>query len=260
VAELTLTDWDPEYAMVAAGDLLPRLAYLAWGEEYPLELRPYGFTTRTLLERLHRHLDLRPDGTLADLACGEGGPGWWLARTGGARLLGVDWSIVGVRAAARLAGRLDPTHTVDVRYVVATLTGVGLADASVDAAVCLDALMYCEDRPAAFAEMYRVLRPGGRWAITAQEAAGRASPHPNGPGLPRYRPIAEAAGLVVDVEEGVAGWSAGVRRNFELWLEHADDLRRELGEEISSILLGEAAEVLTTLGERRQVLLLGTRP
>jgi len=261
VSELTVTDWDPEYAVVSAGDLLPRLAHRAWGDEYPVELRPYGFTTRTQLERLHRHLRLGPESTLADLACGEGGPGWWLARTGGARLLGLDWSIVGVRAAARLARRLDPTHTVDIRHMVATLTAVGLADRSVDAAICLDALMYCDDRPAALAEMYRILRPGGRFAITAQEAADPGGDaNPRGPGLPRYRPIAEAAGLRVQVEEGMAGWHEGIRRNFELWRRHADDLRRELGDEVAGTLLTEATEVLATLGERRQVLLLGVRP
>ena len=52
-------------------------------------------------------LQVRPGEMLADLACGAGGPGLWMARETGALLTGVDPSPAGLAAARdRAAGAL----------------------------------------------------------------------------------------------------------------------------------------------------------
>jgi ubiquinone/menaquinone biosynthesis C-methylase UbiE len=55
-------------------------------------------------------------------------------------------------------------------FVAGTFTQLCLADASVDAVVSLDAVTFEPDKPAAFQEVRRVLRPGGRYAFTLLEA------------------------------------------------------------------------------------------
>jgi SAM-dependent methyltransferase len=105
-------------------------------------------------------LDLSPGQTLADLACGRGGPGQWLAREAGVSLVGVDFSPVAVGQATHRAALCRPGA---VRH--GDLTHTGLADASADAAVCIDAFHF--GVPAAGAgEARRILRPGRRLVLT----------------------------------------------------------------------------------------------
>lgn len=261
-------EWDPEYTVIARSDLLPRLAHEAFGALYPHELRPYGFTTWPLLHEIGKRLGVRPGHTLLDLGAGEGGVGLWLAEEYGARLIALDFSAEALRAAVklahRLAGRLPhqqpvpearPRIPLQREYRHATFTDTGLRSGVVDAAVCLDALQYCTDKPAALRELRRVLRPGGRFALTAPEVdAGSARDGD----VADYRRLVEAAGLRVLHHAEVPGWREPTRRNFQLWLEHAEVLRAELGATVAQTLLDEASDVLERLTDRRYVLLVAT--
>src|SRR6476620_8908312 len=111
-------------------------------------------------------LDLRPEHLLVALACGRGGYGLELAARSGARLLGIDFSAEAVRQARELAERWD----VVADFEVGDLTATGLADKSADAIVVVDAIQFPSDPPAAYAELARVLRPGGHLVITCWEA------------------------------------------------------------------------------------------
>jgi SAM-dependent methyltransferase len=249
-------DWDPEYAALSGSDLLPRLAREALGDEYPFELRPYGFTTWPLLHEVLENLGPLDGGTLLDLGCGEGGPGLWLARAAGASLIGLDFSAEALRTAARWAQRFP--QAPPARFLQASFTETGLPDQTVDAAVCLDALAYCPDPQRAFFELHRILRSGGRFVFTVAEYASGAQ---NGPGeVADHRVYVRAAGLVVRRYAEVPGWRERAGRLFELWLGHADALRGELGADVGGMLLSEAEDVLRRLDQRRQVLLVGERP
>lgn len=263
----TGADWDPEFTAMAHGDLLPRLARQAFGDRYPLELRPYGATTWPLLHRVHAELtagqDQRSQGqgqgqggsqglTLLDLGCGEGGPGLWLARAAGARLLGLDFSIAALRTARRTAASFP--QAPPSQFVAASFDRLCLRDGSVDAAVSFDAFTYLSDTPAALAELARVLRPEGRFALTVHEVAGGT-----GAEIADYRPLVAAAGLRILGYDEVPDWLPATRRNYQLWLEHADELHAELGEPVAATLLAEAADLLPRLSGRRQMLLVGTR-
>src|SRR5207249_4153588 len=90
----------------AEGSVQSRIWMEVLGDEYPVELSPHSYITRTELERFARELELGPADLFADLACGEGGPGLWIARMTGARLVGLDISKVALESAARTSAAM----------------------------------------------------------------------------------------------------------------------------------------------------------
>lgn len=107
---------------------------------------------------LTRHLlaqtDLPPASRVLDLACGSGTT-LRLLREAGHAPLGVDVA----PAAVRLARRRAPA-------VVADAHRLPLADDAVDAVVCECAVSTFAEPDTALAEVARVLRPGGTFAMT----------------------------------------------------------------------------------------------
>lgn len=65
-----------------------------YGADYPEEVDPFSFVTLTDLRRISHELRVGPGQIFADLACGRGGPGLWIARESGATLVGIDFSRV----------------------------------------------------------------------------------------------------------------------------------------------------------------------
>lgn len=138
----------------------------------PPELASTSLLSMSGLREIAGLLQLGADGVLLDLACGRGGYGLWLARETGCRLIGVDFSAVAVEDATRrvagfgLEGRAE--------FSVGELVATGLAEASVDAVLCVDAIQFASGAvPAVAAELGRVLRPGGPAVLTSWEARDR---------------------------------------------------------------------------------------
>lgn len=100
-----------------------------------------------------RDLELPPGSRVLDLACGTGDLCRELARAGH-QPVGVDLSF-GMLSAARTGAPL----------VQGDLLNLPLATGSVDGAVCGFALRNLVALPPFFAELHRVLRPGGRIAL-----------------------------------------------------------------------------------------------
>lgn len=96
----------------------------------------------------------------------------WVARHVGAELCGVDSSPVAVAAARRRRAAFGSR----ARFTVGDLAATGLDTGVADAVLCVDALQFAADRALVAAELRRVLRPGGRLALTCWEgdAAGPA--------------------------------------------------------------------------------------
>lgn len=71
---------------------------------------------------------------------------------------------------------------IDISPVALASADAGLPTASPDAIVSIDALIFAPDKSAAIAELARVLRPGGRLAITTwdyhRQPARRSPPSP----------------------------------------------------------------------------------
>jgi SAM-dependent methyltransferase len=115
-------------------------------------------------------LRLPVSGTLLDMACGRGGYGLEIAARTGATLIGVDHSAEAIRQAvdnARASGAA-------AQFRVGDLAATGLPSGSVEAVVCVDAIQFATHPAAAYAEMRRVLAPGGRVVLTCWEPLDRS--------------------------------------------------------------------------------------
>jgi SAM-dependent methyltransferase len=114
-------------------------------------------------------LRLSPGQVLLDLACGRGGYGLEVAERSGAQLVGVDFSPEALRQAREHAQRLGRM----ARFETGELTATGLAAASVDAVMCVDAVHFADPPEAAYRELHRVLVRGGRAVLTCWEPVDR---------------------------------------------------------------------------------------
>lgn len=104
--------------------------------------------------------------TLLDLACGRGGYGLEVAQRTGARLVGVDFSEAAIRQARDQATKLGR----EAEFRIGNLVATGLDESSVDGVLVVDAIQFAPDATAAYRELRRVLRTGGRVALTCWEA------------------------------------------------------------------------------------------
>jgi ubiquinone/menaquinone biosynthesis C-methylase UbiE len=94
---------------------------------------------------------------LLDLGCGRGGPAVRLADRFGFDVVGADLVPYNARRAAETA-RFDG---VDASFVVGDATRLPVGDGTIPACVAVDSIVYVPDTAGVFAELGRVLEPGG---------------------------------------------------------------------------------------------------
>lgn len=206
-----------------------RAALAALGEEYPAGLDTYSFVSRTELRRVAEQVTRVAGDLLVDVGCGRGGPGLWVAGTSGARLIGVDVADSALVHARRLADRFG----VDAEFMSGTFERTGLGDSTADVLMSIDAFLFSPDKRAAFVELARVLRPGGRLAITSWDYDGQPRNRP--PQVDDHRPLAEEAGLEVLVYEETDDWYRRCSSFADFLLEHADEVAAEAGTPVEEV-------------------------
>lgn len=158
---------------------------------------------------------LRTGDTVVDACCGTGSSALPAGRAVGyaGRVVGLDVSeemLARGRERAALAG------LGNVRFERGDIMSVDLPDASADAVLCQFGVFFATDRRAATAELWRLVRPGGRLVVTTwadgpmepamsafREAALRA-----GASLPQ-RPAFEGLTTPADVEALLRSAGAG---------------------------------------------------
>ena len=116
-------------------------------------------------ERSAERLDLRPGETVLDVACGSGSSALYAAdKVGpGGRVVAVDI----IPKMLELARRKAQEHRLDnLLFCQADMTHLGYPDGQFDAVVCTWGIIFCEDMRKGVAELWRMLRPGGRLIIT----------------------------------------------------------------------------------------------
>jgi ubiquinone/menaquinone biosynthesis C-methylase UbiE len=110
-------------------------------------------------------LSLAPGATVLDLYCGAGASAIPAARAVGTagRVVGIDVAVPLLEQARKRAAR-DGLANIEFRQGDATNTG--LPDGSYDAVVCVFGVFFAADFAAFGAEMWRLVRPGGKLAVT----------------------------------------------------------------------------------------------
>ncbi|WP_051797245.1 class I SAM-dependent methyltransferase [Catenuloplanes japonicus] len=216
-----------------------------YGDDYPVELQPFGFVTRTDLERIAGLLEMPAGGLLVDVGCGRGGPGVAVARTAGARLLGLDVVASAIEGAPALAASLG---LPDAEFRQGSFTGTGVSSGSADAVMSIDVLWMVLNKPAAMTETARILRPGARFVFTTWE-----------PAYLDHTKLLAKAGLVVDLREETPAWHDRQRSVYERVLAATDALSAELGPG-AEVIFAEARDTPPVLGGTPRLLIAAHKP
>ena len=139
-------------------DALVALLELVWGEGY---MSPGGpDEIRAIVDGV----DLAGKAVL-DLGCGTGGVTTFLAETcGPASIVGIDIDRGLIERARKRAAKAGLGGSVTFRTVMPG--PLPFADASFDLVFSKDAMVHIEDKEALFADIFRVLRPGGNVAAS----------------------------------------------------------------------------------------------
>ena len=112
---------------------------------------------------------------LVDIGCGLGGPARYLAKRFQCHVSGVDITAPFVEAANKLTALLRMEGQVTLE--LGDGQRLPYPDAAFDGAYTQHVTMNVADRPTFFAEAYRVLKPGGFFALTEHGLGSTGAPH-----------------------------------------------------------------------------------
>ncbi len=118
---------------------------------------------------VRRHLAGLAGARVLEIGCGRGGFATWLAAQGAREVVGADFSRVAIRKAAALARQRGLGN---LRFAVADLCALGLAEAGFDVVISCETIEHVADPARGVAELARALRPGGRLYLTTPNYLG----------------------------------------------------------------------------------------
>jgi tocopherol O-methyltransferase len=234
---------DLEPAVAAHYDVLDPYYRRIWGEHVHHGLWRTGAQTpataaRALAIEVADRAEVRRGDRVVDVGCGYGATARLLAAERGATVTGLTLSAAQVAAAPPAAG---------VELLVRSWLANRLPDGGFDAAIAIESLSHMADRGRAFAELGRVVRPGGRVVVVDWLAADRVRPAqrrllldpirdesrlPRLSTVPAYAAELEAAGFALTATADLSGrvwrtWVVVARRLAAL-LARDGAARREL--------------------------------
>ena len=162
-SESAATNYDHTETVREYYDLCSEFMVFGWGES--LHFAPLS-PQESLEESKIRHqrlmisrLELRPGMTVVDIGCGIGGPMRRVAREAGVRVVGVNSSQIQLDKARALSAEVGLDRMVD--YVRCSFMDMSAnADNSFDRGYAIESTCHAPDKAGAFAEIYRVLKPG----------------------------------------------------------------------------------------------------
>jgi ubiquinone/menaquinone biosynthesis C-methylase UbiE len=262
VFRAVLEGYDAVYDALPRGETFNRLWRMnAYDGDFPEQFAHIGFLTVPEGQRLRELLQIRPGETLADLACGAGGPGLWMVRESGASLIGIDPSAAGLATARKRAS--DAGLAGRARFQHGTFEQTNLADGVAGALMSIDAFQYAPGKRAAFAEFARIMRPGTRAGIVCFEvdpATVAGLPVLGVDPVADYRPLMAAAGLNIEAYEETPGWQERVYAAFSAIVDNTDTLIAEMGEQAATAAVAEAVLTVQMKPYPRRILAVASRP
>lgn len=160
-------------------DLVTDFYEYGWGQSFHFAPRKRREPFEDSLIRHERFLakaiDLHPGMRVLDVGCGVGGPMRLIAKEFGAHVVGLNnnaYQLEKCEAYNRAASLQHQTEILQGDFMQ-----IPAAEASFDAAYQIEATPHAPDKEGAFAEIWRVLRPGGmfggyEWCMTSGYNAG----------------------------------------------------------------------------------------
>ncbi len=128
------------------------------------DARPLGFWAR-YGQRTVERLELSAGARVLDVACGSGA-----SALPAAEAVGPTGRVTGVDLAERLLtlGREKARQRglINVEFLQADMTNLGYPDGHFDAVICVFGIFFISNMEAQVAELWRMVRPGGRLAVT----------------------------------------------------------------------------------------------
>jgi ubiquinone/menaquinone biosynthesis C-methylase UbiE len=112
---------------------------------------------------LAAHMELDADQRVLDVGSGLGGASRQIAAAFGCRVVGIDLTEAYCRCATELAGWVGLGDRVEYRQ--GSALSMPFADGEFDRAITQHVAMNIEDKPALYAEVHRVLKPGALFGI-----------------------------------------------------------------------------------------------
>ena len=138
------------------------MTYLGYTEEEIQAAGPDAYNYQGV-GNPHKHANIQPGETVLDIGSGLGVDSFLAAHKTGphGRLIGIDISAKEVAHAQRRADE----RGLDIRFAVADMERLPLPDNSFDVVISNGAFCLAPNKKAAFEEIYRVLKPGGRMVV-----------------------------------------------------------------------------------------------
>jgi tocopherol O-methyltransferase len=203
-------------------DVLDELYRRVWGEHVHHGLWESGDESPAqaavaLARRVADAAGVGEGHVVADVGCGYGATARLLARERGARVTGLTLSRAQADAAPAREG---------VEILVRDWLENGLPDAAFDAAIAIESLSHMPDKPRVFAELARVVKPGGRVVLVdwlARERPGALErrllldPICREGRLPELHPASEYVAFLREAGLTVTGFEDLSRRAVRTW-------------------------------------------
>ena len=149
-------------------DVVTQFYECGWGRSFHFAPRRSGEGLHAAQQRqeaaVAELLDLRPGTTVADIGCGVGGPLINIAKATGASITGLNFNAFQIARGRRAVRKEGLEETCD--FLLANYLEVPLADSWFDAAYSFEAICHAPDKNQCLGELWRLLRSGGRIALT----------------------------------------------------------------------------------------------
>ena len=159
-----------------------------WGRSFHFAPRIHGESFKASLARHERNiaqaLELKPGMVVADVGCGVAGPLMEIARYSGAKIIGLNDNAYQIERAWRYVEKAGVAHLAD--FLQGDFLHVDAPDASFDAAYSIEATCIAPDKVSIYGEIFRLLKPGGRFAAYEYIMTDRFHPED-----PRHRKLKE---------------------------------------------------------------------